>query len=103
MVMCGIVHPMANLDEVQRRYVEITLQELPMVTWDRFVAYSRNWVAYGWIDRERDAYKDFVAVEFAFGPTGVDVWFVTSSAAHTDEISERLGIPNDEHGKCQGM
>ena len=40
------------MDDHDRGYVEVLLDRLPMVTWDRFIE-GGDWVTvYGWIDRD---------------------------------------------------
>lgn len=50
-------------DEKFRRKVEYWMRRFPFVRWDRFVYLDdeRGFgvAAYGWIDRKKDAYKDF--------------------------------------------
>lgn len=59
--------------------------ELPFVNWDRFVDCGRSAVVFGWIDRKKDNYKDFVCVEVY--PRGY-LEFTTSSAEYSETISE---------------
>jgi len=67
------------------RAVTDTCNELPFVNWDRFVDCGRIVVAFGWIDREKDNYKDFVCVEVS--QRGY-VQFTTSSAKYSETISD---------------
>lgn len=59
--------------------------ELPFVNWDRFVDCGRIVAIFGWIDREKDNYKDFVCVEVS--QRGY-VQFTTSSAKYSETISD---------------
>ena len=59
--------------------------ELPFVNWDRFVDCSGTVTLFGWIDREKDDYKDFICVEVSNrGAVG----FTTSSAKYSEIISD---------------
>lgn len=80
--------------------VRETLRKLPEVCWDRFVTdpdHPNHWVyVYGWLPRRPDGYFDFVTVTFVDGkPRG----FSTSSAAHSEELNERL-FPGSRHYAC---
>lgn len=59
--------------------------ELPFVNWDRFVDCGRIVVAFGWIDREKDSYKDFVSVEVSHRGY---LEYTTSSAEYSEIISD---------------
>lgn len=76
--------------------------ELPFVRWDRFIDCGGMVLAFGWIDREKDSYKDFVCIEVY--PRG-DVEFTTSSAKYSEVIYEiyvKHGrIPAGSHQPCQ--
>ena len=78
--------------------------ELPFVNWDRFVDCGRTVVVFGWIDREKDNYKDFVCVEIS--QRGY-VDFTTSSAKYSETISEiyvRHGrLSSGTHEPCQRL
>ena len=76
--------------------------ELPFVKWDRFIDCGRTVVVFGWIDREKDNYKDFVSVEVS-NRGYVD--FTTSSAKYSETISEIYAnhgrLPSGAHETCQ--
>ncbi len=76
--------------------------ELPFVNWDRFVDCGRTVVVFGWIDREKDSYKDFVCVEIS--QRGY-LDFTTSSAKYSETISDiyiKNGrLPPGTHEPCQ--
>lgn len=76
--------------------------ELPFVNWDRFIDCGSTVVVFGWIDREKDSYKDFVSVEV--NRQGY-VDFVTSSAKYSEIISEiyfrHNRLPSGAHVPCQ--
>ena len=76
--------------------------ELPFVNWDRFVDCGNIVAVFGWIDREKDSYKDFVCVEIS--RRGY-VEFTTSSAKYTEIISniyvKHGRLPPGVHEPCQ--
>ncbi len=76
--------------------------ELSFVNWDRFVDCGRTIVAFGWIDREKDNYKDFVSVEIS---SRGYLEFTTSSAKYSEIISDiyvKSGrLPPGTHEPCQ--
>jgi len=76
--------------------------ELPFVNWDRFIDCDSTVVVFGWIDREKDAYKDFVCVEVS-NRGYVD--FTTSSAKYSETISEIYfshgRLPSGTHRPCE--
>jgi len=81
---------------LQQRYVktiERTLAKLPFVQWDRFVEKQERIIIFGWIQREKDAYKDFVVLTF----NPARMWFaITSSKEYTKKIGEILGTGHEE-------
>jgi len=76
--------------------------ELPFVNWDRFVDCGSLVVVFGWIDREKDSYKDFVCIEVS---KRGHLDFTTSSAKHSETISEIYAVngrlPSSSHVPCQ--
>lgn len=76
--------------------------ELPFVNWDRFVDCGRTVVVFGWIDREKDSYKDFVCVEITHRG---HVDFTTSSAEYSETISniyvKHGRLSSGAHESCQ--
>ena len=55
--------------ETAREWIEWHLSQLPFVEWDRFIDVPDDHLGhylavYGWIPREKDAYKDFVVMRF---------------------------------------
>lgn len=59
--------------------------ELPFVSWDRFIDCDGTVVVFGWIDREKDSYKDFVTIEVS---NQGYIEFTTSSAKYSEVISD---------------
>ena len=54
------------------------LGKLSFVQWDRYTSPlpQHEYHIYGWMDRAKDTYKDFVVLSYVDG----DFWFITSSA-----------------------
>jgi len=76
--------------------------ELPFVNWDRFIDCGDTVVIFGWIDRKKDNYKDFVCVEVSQRGYAE---FTTSSAEYSETISDiyvRHGrLPAGSHQPCR--
>lgn len=85
-----------------RRWIESKLRSLRMVDWDRFTIGDWNGEqavsVFGWIDRE-DEYKDFVVV--IFWPESEGIYNTTSSAEHTEEITQKLHGEASDHNECR--
>lgn len=82
------------------------MQKLHFVKWDRWMDnYDLDKVVifYGWIDREKDEYKDFVEIDLFAVPDseGYKVVFSTSSAEYSVKISKILGMNYDLHVECK--
>ncbi len=84
-----------------QRFIERKLRACRMVEWDRFTV--GDWggeqavSVYGWIDRE-DEYKDFVIV--IFWPETEGIYHTTSSAEHTQVLTEKLHGESGGHNDC---
>lgn len=78
------------------------LEMLPFVRWDRFTylySKSSNGVCiYGWIDREKDAYKDFITLDIY---DDGDVNYMTSSSEWSLKIFRILNGEGRGHQKCK--
>lgn len=73
----------------------------PEVKWDRFIRGdidSEIYSLYGWIDREKDSYKDFVFVMFDWDGS-FTYW--TSSAEYSEIFHERINGSKDGHTDCE--
>ena len=86
--------------------IESYLKLLTFVNWDRFTLQNVDgwnvYTIYGWIDREKDSYKDFVIItvnEEKFNQHTLS--FVTSSADKSLEIHQLLDMGAGEHVSCQ--
>ena len=87
-------------------WVEERLDDLWMVTWDRFAVEPNSQVGqiinvYRWIKRDEDSYKDFVLVRFMPETENNYMWYMTSSAEHTEAISNILFGDDTGHLDCQ--
>jgi hypothetical protein len=97
-----------NVDEdvPQKGWIESLLESLEMVQWDRFVRAEDDRLGvyydiYGWIDRDEDAYKDFILLR-VFPETDENLrMFTTSSDDYHDEINEILFGDTSESNHCQ--
>ena len=79
------------------------MKAMPFVMWDRFVVDEKNKKIdlYGWIKREKDAYKDFVLIEYKIQKEKLwDSSYSTSSAKYDKEIFKELGCVGDKPNKC---
>lgn len=86
----------------QKEWIEKILASLYFVKWDRYVDIifkkQRALSFFGWIDREKDSFKDFVCIEFNL--TSNLVYFIaTSSKKRSKEITEIIG--EDKHNDCK--
>lgn len=89
-----------------KKEVEEMLVRFYFVMWDRYTynAETNDYSFYGWIDREKDNYKDFL--EICFSPDCQrqypdEVWdFTTSSAEFHNEICRILGMNDMEVNTC---
>ena len=92
-----------------RQTVWSALFHLPFVQWDRFVDEQRYLTVYGWIDRENDAYKDFLILRFEIVPDRerafgcrLQCWSATSSDKYSSRISRLLtGCDSEMHVPCE--
>ncbi len=84
--------------------IKPTLEKLYFVNWDRYVdMWARQGILdfYGWIDREKDSYKDFVFLEFNMHKYGGLPWYITSSVLREDEIDDILGYERIPDQNCK--
>jgi len=63
------------------------------VKWDRYIIESNVhnndvYIFYGWIDREKDNYKDFITLHINING---DYNFITSSSKYSIEFARRVG------------
>jgi len=96
-------------EEQFNNIVEDVMTDLPFVDWDRgidWVYEGRKCVKiYGWIEREKDQYKDFVIVGIYENEDTEDAeveFLGTSSEKYSEEIFKRLlpDVDLDEHNEC---
>jgi len=76
---------------------------LPFVNFDRFVDLDTSVFLYGWINREKDSYKDFVIIKYdnVKDLDNIETFFSTSSDKYSEVIHKNLGFNEGEHCKCQ--
>lgn len=102
----GSEPPVEKVKQSTRDWVAHVLSDLEMVEWDRFTLgerpdEGREITVYGWIEREKDAYKDFVILSL-YPETDDDIiWFTTSSDRYTNEIAETIYCESDDHNDCR--
>ncbi len=77
------------MEQIQRNVIANVLKKLSFVNWDRYFG-EKELTFFGWINREKDNYKDFVTV--VFNNKGLVVSYATSSAEYTREIAEILNF-----------
>ena len=80
-----------------RKVIEKVLKKLTFVNWDRYFGEKGCWTFFGWIDREKDNYKDFVTIDFKVENNDLLISYATSSSKCTEEIAEIL---NCSHSAC---
>ena len=71
------------------------LEKLPKVKWDRISQRQEHLYVFGWIDREKDKYKDFFLIDFV---RGKPVDYCSSDTIYNLEYSKILGLFNQ---KCE--
>ena len=93
---------MTILTKEQSDFIEKCMSDLYFAQWDRFIDYieddKKRLRIYGWIDRKKDSYKDFVMLEIF--PDDLTIGYLTSSDAYTDEISAILYGNTQMHEVC---
>ncbi len=96
------VGDVAAMTSKMAQIVADVCNELPFVKWDRFIDCGRTIAMFGWIDREKDSYKDFVYVEVS---NRGYLEFTTSSAKYSEIISDIYvshgRLPPGTHRQCQ--
>lgn len=82
-------------------WIESILEKFEFVKWDRFILHETKdyEIAYvhGWIDREKDSYKDFILVEFDIRKR-LAYFLATSSDKYSERICKMF---NTQHHKCR--
>ena len=86
------------MNREQKFFIEQTLRKFKFVRWDRFFTFGDDGLfVFGWINRLKDQYKDFVTLEFNLKEKVIAFW-ATSSSVRSKEIVEILDV---EHNDCQ--
>jgi len=81
----------------KRKIIKKILGELSFVNWDRYFG-ETDLTFFGWIDRKKDKYKDFVTLSFNDDGNSLGIGYATSSKEWTEKIAEIL---NCEHSPCR--
>jgi len=81
--------------ESEKKWIKENLVKINFVKWDRYFKFDGGFSFFGWINREKDDYKDFVLLDFIHGE---EISFATSSKEYSKKIAEIL---NQEHSDCQ--
>ncbi len=82
----------------EKQTIKKTLEALYFVHWDRYVPRGHGQYAfYGWIDREKDNYKDFVLIEYICGT----FYWITSSAERDHELEQIIDGSQGKGIACQ--
>ena len=74
---------------MKRKIINKVLEKLDFVNWDRYFG-EEELTFFGWIDRKKDNYKDFVTI--VFNNKGLVISYATSSAEYTKKIAEILNF-----------
>jgi len=84
---------------MMRHYeIEDILSKFTFVRWDRFVDTDEGLKFYGWIDREKDSYKDFILLTFYKND---HIGWTTSSVEKTKDIRAVFGLAGEEQNTCK--
>lgn len=99
---------MGTSKKMPKETLEKYLDLLYFVKWDRYTEaqfdpWRFQYTFFGWIDRKKDNYKDFIVLRICGEKDGEeqDVEYTTSSADRSKEIGELLGFPEDDHIDCK--
>ena len=77
------------MEQNQRDVIANVLKKLSFVNWDRYFG-EEELTFFGWINRKKDNYKDFVTI--VFDEKGLVISYATSSAKYTEKIAEVLNF-----------
>lgn len=86
----------------EKEQIKAILDKFTFVKWDRVIEDNFIICIYGWINREKDSYKDFVLLEFARNMYSELIVqnCTTSSAKYSKEINKLCGFQEEEHTDC---
>lgn len=88
------------MEQSEKDWIKNVLMKLDFVKWDRYYIQNSVFTVFGWIDRKKDSYKDFVILDFTLrGSSNPScVYFLgTSSVEHSKKIADILG---SQHSEC---
>lgn len=79
-----------------KKEIEKMLNSMSFVRWDRYTQDGNFYNIYGWIDRAKDSYKDFVLLQF-----DGKVWYWVSSSAEYDKQISKIIDGDVETSPCK--
>ncbi len=80
------------MEDIHQKNISYWLGRFEFVRWDRFIELQESYCIYGWIDREKDNYKDFLFIEYSKKEKTIVFW-LSSSATFDHKIIELLMHP----------
>lgn len=89
------------MENIEREWIKKVLMKLDFVKWDRYYIQNSVFTVFGWINREKDNYKDFVILDFTLRESKNPscVYFLgTSSVKYSKKIADILG---SQHSECK--
>lgn len=89
----------SNFDAHELKQIADALNTFPEVTWDRYMDDGQDFIAYGWIEREQDSYKDFMVL--VIDDVDFSYWYITSSAKYSQAFHNRINEDPAGHNKCR--
>lgn len=93
------------LTSIHKAILEKMMTRFWFVAWDRYTydKHKEIYYFYGWIDREKDSYKDFIVL--TYWVTTSSFHFITSSVQYDQEIKDLFLVgrtPEEvEDDKCK--
>jgi len=90
-----------KIKEKDIKWIEAMLSKFDFIKWDRYaVTKGNNVMVYGWIDRLKDNYKDFIIITFFSDEQGIA--YLSSSAKYSKKIHTILyGAVTDTYEDCR--
>ena len=85
------------MEQNKRNIIQNILKKLNFVNWDRYFGEIDCLTFFGWIDRKKDSYKDFITITFKDEGNSFLIDYATSSKEYTEKIA---GILNCTHSPC---
>lgn len=90
---------------MKKEALKRVLNKFPFVKWDRLIEFQNGVDVYGWIERDKDKYKDFVLLNILWVESDFHgVWDIvqcfTSSAKYSLEVNRLSGFTTEQHTDC---